>query len=213
MAEASISDGQRMQKILDAMNDPSITNETMETLLEDLEMFLENLDNARDFGNMGGYTKLISLLNTSDIESIKIACLSLLGIAAQNQPEVQKILIETSLLQDLLKQIQSTTNGKLRAKIMGCICSIVSGYAPAEQTFLFSNGLAVLKEILFNSSSEVQLIRKCLFLLIMLSHTQIMYLVSPIICIIRTHSLILFSSNKYKFILMYLLSLEKILVR
>lgn len=178
MAEASISDGQRMQKILEAMNDSSITNETLETLLEDLEMFLENLDNARDFGNMGGYTKIISVLNKSNIESIKISCLSLLGIAAQNQPDVQKMLIETPLLQDLLKQIRSTTNDKLKVKMMGCICSVVCGFAPAEQTFLFSNGLAVLKEILFNSSSEVQLVRKCLFLLIMLSHTQIMYLVS-----------------------------------
>ena len=203
MAEASISDGQRMKKILVAMDDPTITNETLATLLEDLEMFLENLDNARDFGNMGGYTKIVNLLNSSDIESIKIACLSLLGIAAQNQPDVQKTLIETSLLQDLLKQIQTTTSDKLKAKMMGCICSVVSGFSPAEQTFLFSNGLAVLKEILFNPSSEVQLIRKCLFLLIMLSHTQIMYLVGQLLNTVQIH---------YQIIANLCLYVEKILV-
>ena len=177
MAEASITDGQRMQKILEAMEVDGILAETLVTLLEDLEVFLENLDNARDFNNLNGYTRVINILNTVEEETVKASCLSLLGVAAQNQPQVQKILLETSLLQDLLKNIQSTTSSKLKAKMMGCVCSMVSGFAPAEQTFLFSNGLAVLKDILFHHSSEYQVVRKSLFLLNMLIQTQLMYLV------------------------------------
>lgn len=177
MEEACVSDAQRMKKCLDALKEETMDDEQRLTLLENLEVLLENLDNARDFNNLNGYQFLINLFRETKNDAIKESCLSLIGVAAQNQPQVQKILLDAKVLPELIAILKESSDMKMKAKTLGCISSIVSGFGPAEQSFLFCNGLNALKEILMDPSSSVQLLRKCLFFLDQLVHSQTMFVV------------------------------------
>ena len=177
MEEACVSDAQRMKKCLDALKETTVDDEQRLTLLENLELLLENLDNARDFNNLDGYQFLISLFRETKSDAIKASCLSLIGVAAQNQPQVQKILLDTKVLPELVAILKESADMKMKAKTLGCISSIVSGFGPAEKSFLFCNGLNALKDILLDPSSSVQLLRKCLFFLDQLVHSQTMFVV------------------------------------
>ena len=79
-----MSDAQRMKKCLDALKEETMDDEQRLTLLENLEVLLENLDNARDFNNLNGYQFLINLFRETKNDAIKESCLSLIGVAAQN---------------------------------------------------------------------------------------------------------------------------------
>ena len=177
MEEACISDAQRMKKCLESLKAPGINEGTTVALLEDLETFLENLDNARDFQNLEGYQFVTNLLHTTESQEVRLACLSLLGTAAQNQPVVQKILLDAKVLPTLVDSLRTTKEPTFQARLIRCISSMISGYGPAEQSFLFLHGLNVLKTILFEEESTVPVIRKCLFLLNQLLHSQAAFLV------------------------------------
>ena len=182
MEEACISDAQRMKKCLESLKAPEIDEDKTVTLLEDLEAFLENLDNARDFQNLEGYQFITTLLNTTESHKVRLACLSLLGTAAQNQPVVQKSLLDANVLPSLVESLRTTKDVTLQTRLLSCISSMISGYGPAEQSFLFLHGLNVLKTILFEKDSPLPVVRKCLFLLNQLLHSQTAFLVSSMMC-------------------------------
>ena len=181
MEEACVSDAQRMKKCIESLKAPDIDEGMTVTLLEDLEAFLENLDNARDFQNLEGYQFITTLLHKTESQEVRLACLSLLGTASQNQPTVQKILMDAKVLPTLVDSLRTTKEPTFQARLLRCISSMISGYNPAEQSFLFLHGLNVLKTILFEKDSAVPVIRKCLFLLNQLLHSQAAFLVMALL--------------------------------
>ena len=166
-----------MKKTLEAMEKEGISEEECCRLLSILEELVENLDNARDFQNLNGYQKIIDKLNSSESKKVKYACFSLLGTAAQNQPIVQKVLVDAKVIPQLMSYVSSVSDMDLKTKSFSCVCSIVMGYEDAEKVFLFNNGLSIIKEIIENELNSVSLQRRALLLLSDLSMRETMLMV------------------------------------
>ena len=113
-----MSDATRMKECLSKLAKEGITDEEIVAVHSVLEELLESLDNAVDFDTMKGYPVILNLLSTSTSTDVKTACLSLLTTAAQNQSKVQKVLVESEVVQKLLS-VLSTTDMKLKAKTLG----------------------------------------------------------------------------------------------
>ena len=146
-------------------------------LLNVLEELLESLDNARDFQNLNGYQKIIDLLNSSTSNEVKQTCCSLLGTAAQNQPVVQKVLVESNVIPQLMEFVRSTTDMKLKAKALRSVSSIITGCEDAEKVFLLHNGLNLIKDIIKSDENSLSVKQRALYLLLNLSYRQVMLLV------------------------------------
>ena len=171
-----MSDATRMKECLSKLAKEGITDEEIVAVLSVLEELLESLDNAVDFDTMKGYPVILNLLSTSTSTDVKTACLSLLTTAAQNQSKVQKVLVESEVVQKLLS-VLSATDMKLKAKTLGCLFSMISNYEPGEKVFLFKNGLNALKTILFSDAESAAVYRKALVLLLQLSRSETAYMV------------------------------------
>ena len=176
MEAACVSDATRMKECLSKLAKEGITDEEIVAVLSVLEELLESLDNAVDFDTMKCYPVILNLLSTSTSTDVKTACLSLLTTAAQNQSKVQKVLVESEVVQKLLS-VLSTTDMKLKAKTLGCLFSMISNYEPGEKVFLFKNGLNALKTILFSDAESAAVYRKALVLLLQLSRSETAYMV------------------------------------
>ena len=109
-----------MKKLLDEMKVDTIDDEKRISLLELLEEFLENVDNARDFQNLGGYQFVVDLMNSTTNELVVQQCLSLLGTSSQNQPKVQQILLDCNIIPQIMDFVEKSSNLRLKTKGIRC---------------------------------------------------------------------------------------------
>ena len=177
MEQACVSDASKMKDCLEKLAKEDISEKETVAVLSVLEELLESLDNAVDFDTMKGYPVILNLLSSSTSMEVKEACLSLLTTAAQNQVKVQKVLVEANVVQNLLALL-STTDMKLKAKVLGCLFSMISNYEAGEKVFLFNNGLSAMKGILFSETESNAVYRKVLVLLLQMARTETPYMVS-----------------------------------
>ena len=168
-----------MKDCLGKLAKEGISEKETVAILSVLEELLESLDNAVDFDTMKGYPVILSMLSSSPSTEVKEACLSLLTTAAQNQAKVQKVLVEANVVQSLLS-VLSTTDMKLKAKVLGCLFSMISNYEPGEKVFLFNNGLNAMKTILFSETETKTVYRKVLVLLLQMARAETPYMVSVV---------------------------------
>ena len=167
-----------MKKLLNEMKVDTIDDEKRISLLELLEEFIENVDNARDFQNLGGYQFVVDLMNSTTNELVVQQCLSLLGTSSQNQPKVQQILLDCNIIPQVMDFVEKSSNLRLKTKGIRCLTCLISNFEPSCKVFLFHNGLAMLKSILFDDSiTDIPLLQKSLILLKDLSYQEIMFMV------------------------------------
>ena len=69
---------------------------------------------------------------------------------------------------------------QLKAKVLGCLFSMISNYEPGEKVFLFNNGLNAMKTILFSETETNTVYRKVLVLLLQMARAETPYMVSVV---------------------------------
>jgi len=185
MAEGIIDENKRMKFILQESSkvmehyrlkamgtnpesDPPISDEDLGYLLQELRDIVEQIDYARAFCSLRGLPFLIGCMDEGENipESIRIQCGGILSTLAQNNPDVQKQLLEMGAIKSLSDLFfMKETTMKMKAKIMQAISAIVRNHELTEQVFckldqaqaLFAEGL--------NKASTQQLQSRTLFFL------------------------------------------------
>ncbi|GAA5975562.1 hypothetical protein JCM10908_005203 [Rhodotorula pacifica] len=137
-------------------NNADITAEDRYRAWEDLEMLIEDLDNANDLANMGLWQPIVAHLTDSDDEVVKHACW-VCGTAVQNNPKSQKAFLE----QDPLPTVQSIVTSaeasqQTRAKAMYCLSSTLKHSEPAVQRFGELDGWKTLTQTLQDPSLKLR---------------------------------------------------------
>lgn len=133
--------------------DPPISEDDLEDLLQELRDIVEQIDYARAFCSLQGLPFLIGCIDEAKSvpENIRMMCGGILSTLCQNNPPVQKQLLELGAIKSLSDFFfKEETSMKVKAKIMQAISSIVRNNELAEQVFcsleqaraLFSSGLA-----------------------------------------------------------------------
>ncbi|KAH0694968.1 hypothetical protein KY285_022065 [Solanum tuberosum] len=165
------SDAQLMLIAVNDLNNSSLPLEHHLRALEELLVLVEHIDNAIDLQKLGGFTVLIRILNHSEPE-IRTATAWVLGKASQNNPIVQKQVLELGALTMLMKMMKSHTTEEA-VKALFAISALIRSNVNGQSLFYQEAGDMMLQEVLSNSNLDIRLHKKSLFLIADLAESQL----------------------------------------
>lgn len=157
------SDAQLMQIAVSDLDNSSLPLEHHLRALEELLELVEHIDNAIDLQKLGGFNVLIRILNHSEPE-IRTAAAWVLGKASQNNPIVQKQVLELGALTMLMKMVKSHTTEEA-VKALFAISALIRNNLNGQNLFYHEGGNTMLQEVLSNSNLDIRLHKKSLFLI------------------------------------------------
>ncbi|XAR64318.1 hypothetical protein NMG60_11024611 [Bertholletia excelsa] len=165
------SDAQLMQIAIDDLNNSSLSLEEHQRALQELLILVEPIDNANDLHKLGGLSVIIGQLNNSDQE-IRMNSAWILGKASQNNPLVQKQVLELGGLTKLMKMVKSSFIEEA-TKALYAVSALIRNNLDGQELFYAESGDLMLQDILSNSSIDIRLRRKSIFLVADLVESQL----------------------------------------
>ncbi|OMO95852.1 Armadillo-like helical [Corchorus olitorius] len=165
------SDAQLMQIALDDLNNSSLSLEDRHRALQELLILVEPIDNANDMSKLGGLVVIIRELNHADPDIRKISAW-ILGKASQNNPFVQKQVLELGALAILMKMVKSSSADEA-TKAFYAVSSLIRNNIAGQQLFYEEGGDKMLQDILSNPSMDIRLQRKAVYLVGDLAESQL----------------------------------------
>ncbi|XP_074283487.1 hsp70 nucleotide exchange factor FES1-like isoform X2 [Silene latifolia] len=165
------SDAELMKIAINDLNNSSTSREDRLRALEELLLLVEPIDNANDFGKLGGLAAVVKQLDHVDPDVRKLAAW-VLGKANQNNPTVQQQVLELGTLGKLIKMVKSDF-AEEAIKALYAVSAIIRNNFSAQETFYAEGGDLMLKDILSNSAVDVRLRRRCVFLVGDLAESQL----------------------------------------
>lgn len=156
------SDAQLMQIAIDDLNNSSLSLEDHHRALRELLILVEPIDNANDLSKLGGLAVLIRELYHPDTDVRKISAW-ILGKASQNNLFVQKQILELGALAKLMKMVKSSFIEEA-VKALYAVSALVRNNLAGQELFYAEAGDLMLQDLLSNSSIDIRLRRKAVFL-------------------------------------------------
>lgn len=183
MAEGIIDENERMKFILqeatkamdyykskasgdENISDPPISDDDLEDLLQELRDIVEQIDYARAFCSLQGLPFLLGCVEERAVpELIRNICTGIISTLCQNNPPVQKQLLELGVLKTLSDVFFSDdASSAMKAKLMQAISSVVRNDEVAENVFCeLPQALALFTAGLHPQNSTQQLKSRTLF--------------------------------------------------
>lgn len=157
----------------------SSTTEQKVDILEHLDDYLHQIDNARDFVTIGGLSKVVIPALNSKQASILEKTAILIGSASQANTQVQDAIIKTDILTSLLDLLVNppvnTPDNNVLARLMFAISSLVRGNAKSMDVFDQLDGFTKLSQVMALSFNK-KLVLKGLTLVsdVLKSHPHVM---------------------------------------
>ncbi|KAK9325469.1 armadillo-type protein [Lipomyces orientalis] len=141
-------DAQLMREAMNTILDPNVDVDTKETAFDNLEMLVENLDNANNLENLDLWTPLIEqLVNPSPVFR-KMACW-VIGTAVQNNPKSQAaLLMYPNAIPRLLHIAFKDTSKEARLKAMYSLSSAIRNHPSGYESFKNAEGWQALLSII-----------------------------------------------------------------
>ncbi|XP_016488191.1 hsp70 nucleotide exchange factor FES1 [Nicotiana tabacum] len=165
------SDAQLMQIAVNDLDNSSLPLEHHQRALEELLVLVEHIDNAIDLHKLGGFSVLLRKLDHFEPQ-IRTAAAWVLGKASQNNPVVQKQVLELGALPMLMKMMKShSTEEALKA--LFAVSALIRNNLIGQDMFYQEAGHTMLQEVLSNSKLDIRLHKKSLFLIADLADGQL----------------------------------------
>ncbi|KIJ29529.1 hypothetical protein M422DRAFT_188272 [Sphaerobolus stellatus SS14] len=151
--------------------DEKVDEEARVTALDDLEMLVEQMDNAKDLTPLGMYPQIISLLDQKHPDRVRMQALWVLGTAVQNNPEAQSDFLEYDPIPLILSILSPSTSlgqqnvpsNETRSKAAYTLCGSLKRNADAVNRLDEVGGWDILKAALCDSDITIR--RKLVFLI------------------------------------------------
>ncbi|KAK9479046.1 armadillo-type protein [Lipomyces japonicus] len=141
-------DAQLMRQALNLVADPNTDLEQKETALDNLEMLVENLDNANNLDNLGLWELLIEQLSNPEPVIRKMTCW-VIGTAVQNNPKSQAaLLVYPDAIPKLIDIAARDPSKECRLKAMYTLSSEIRNHNPGYESFNSANGWEALISII-----------------------------------------------------------------
>ncbi|BFZ63211.1 hsp70 nucleotide exchange factor fes1 [Saitoella coloradoensis] len=150
-----------MKEAMTVIMHPQATLENKEIAFDNLEMLIENLDNANNLKNLGLWPPLLSNLSSPE-PSLRLAACGVIGTAVQNNEKSQNSCLEHDGLTKVIDVLQNDDDNGVRVKAVYAVSSIIRNNSQALKTFGDSNGWKALAGALDGSTSMT---RKAVFLI------------------------------------------------
>jgi len=123
------------------------TEKDKETILDDLEYYVHQYDNALLFVDLGGLQNtIIPSLNSSSTSLRRLSCLLLSG-ASQSNPKFQIAAFEHGLVETLLRMTVLDQDPEVSTKSFSAMSAVIRNFPEAQNSLLRQGGLGVLIKI------------------------------------------------------------------
>ncbi|XP_025011943.1 hsp70 nucleotide exchange factor fes1 isoform X2 [Ricinus communis] len=165
------SDAHLMQNAINDLSNSSLPLEDHHRALQELLILVEPIDNANDLSKLGGLGVLIRELNHPDSNIRRISAW-VLGKASQNNPFVQKQVLEMGALNKLMQMVKSNC-AEEGIKALYAVSALIRNNLAGQELFYAEAGDQMLQEILGDSSTDIRLRRKAVFLVADLAECQL----------------------------------------
>ncbi|KAJ6943909.1 hypothetical protein NC652_009365 [Populus alba x Populus x berolinensis] len=139
------SDAQLMQIAIDDLNNSSSSLEDRQRALQELLILVEPLDNANDLNKLGGLAIVIQELNHPDPDIRRLSAW-VLGKACQNNPVVQKQILELGALTKLIKMVKSTSIEEA-IKALYAVSALIRNNLSSQELFYAEAGDTMLQAL------------------------------------------------------------------
>ncbi|XP_076434979.1 nucleotide exchange factor SIL1-like isoform X2 [Babylonia areolata] len=137
---------QQFQALVEAKEDVT-------PILEQLEYYLHQIDNAMLFCDLGAMPTLLRCLNSSR-EKVRAEAALALGSALQSNPKVQIAAIENGAMHEVLRLVAFDQSMTVRKRAMYALSTMVRHFPFAQKHFLKLGGLSVLGKLFENKLTE-----------------------------------------------------------
>ncbi|KFQ34835.1 Nucleotide exchange factor SIL1, partial [Mesitornis unicolor] len=152
------TDYEIMVKLISKFNSSASTLDEKVAALYDLEYYVHQVDNAKDFLAMGGLRLVIDGLNSTEAV-LKEHAAFVLGAALSSNPKVQIEAIEGGALQKLLVILATEQPLTAKKKALFALSSMLRHFPYAQQQFLKLGGLQVLRSLFRQKGMETLHVR------------------------------------------------------
>ncbi|CEP19088.1 hypothetical protein [Parasitella parasitica] len=154
-------DATRMKDAVKCISDPEDTIKNKEIALDNLELLIEGIDNARNIENMKLWPALIKELG-NEAPEVRKGTAWVCGTAVQNNPEAQKAFMDNGGLGPLVKLLNDEDTS-VRSKAQYAISGFLKHHKAGVEAFDKLNGFESLHNILRNCQ-DTNMLRKVVFL-------------------------------------------------
>ncbi|XP_025926440.1 nucleotide exchange factor SIL1 isoform X4 [Apteryx rowi] len=152
------TDYEIMVKLIGKFNSSASTLDEKVAALYDLEYYVHQVDNAKDFLSLGGLQLVINGLNSTEA-ILKEHAAFVLGAALSSNPKVQVEAIEGGALQKFLVILATEQPLAVKKKALFALSSMLRHFPYAQQQFLKLGGLQVLRNLFREKGMEALYIR------------------------------------------------------
>ncbi|KAG1787271.1 armadillo-type protein [Suillus plorans] len=158
-------DAQLMKEALTVGLDERQAEDDRLQALDDLEMLVQNIDNANDLTKLGIWQPLHDLLLASTTsDALRMQTLWIIGTALQNNPAAQLAYFDLDPLPALLKSLSPSSNSaETRSRALYALSGLLKLNAAAVRKMSVVDGWSALRMCL--EDSEIRVRRKTTFLL------------------------------------------------
>ncbi|XP_043376262.1 nucleotide exchange factor SIL1 isoform X2 [Dermochelys coriacea] len=152
------TDFEIMVKLINKFNSSTSTLDEKVAALYDLEYYVHQVDNAKDFLSLGGLQLVINGVNSTE-PVLKEHAAFVLGAALSSNPKVQVEAIEGGALQKLLVILATEQPLAVKKKALFALSSMLRHFPYAQLQFLKLGGLQVLRNLFKEKGMESLYIR------------------------------------------------------
>lgn len=150
-------DSQLMRESVAVARNPEVDVEVRETALDNLEMLVENLDNANNISNLQLWPDIIALTGESEPAVIRKMACWIIGTAVQNNEKSQKSFAQQpDGVKRLVQLSQSDPDASVRVKALYALSSLIQHHDEGYQQFETHKGWDVLKPSIADDATRVK---------------------------------------------------------
>lgn len=163
-------DSQLMVEAVKVAANREASVEDKETALDNLEMLVENLDNANNMENIGLWHPLIEVLSKKDEDNkVKTMICWVFGTAVQNNEKAQNDLVSKEGAVECLIDASQDPDVELSSKALYALSSLLGHCEDAYKRFAKHNGWSILESTLSKEDVAPKMVQRVLSVLFALS--------------------------------------------
>ncbi|GLJ45723.1 hypothetical protein SUGI_0962250 [Cryptomeria japonica] len=121
-----------------------------------------DIGSSLDLNKLGGLSAIVRELYREE-EELRTTAAWVLGKASQNNPVVQKQILEIGVLPKLVRMVQSSGSEEA-VKALYAVSAVIRNNPDGQAVFSMEGGGLMLQELMRNSSCDIRLRKKSLFL-------------------------------------------------
>jgi len=140
-------DATRMKEAVVVIINPAETLENREIALDNLELLVEQIDNAMSIQNMNLWPSILSLLSSPE-PSLRKGAAWVCGTAVQNNIKAQQAFLDNDGLRLILNLLRDDSDSEVRNKAQYAVSGTIKHFPAALAAFTEMGGYNILSEMI-----------------------------------------------------------------